>query len=363
MGSLFSLDGNGVLKAKRQKGWKRNAEEDWIISEGVHEPLVTPETWAAAQKALSKRYVDGGKARPTNRSLLASLMVCNRCRHNFVQRRDRRWPGPNGDGYRYYSCSGYHRYGKTICGLTNLPGPALDAFVVQTIQRVLLGDHATTKQAVEAFVKAVLAPRAAIKRTKTDDRELDLLNRKIKATVAMLADPTFDGLDELRSTLAELKSKRDAVEARRKPMGAPATPALSEKELRTWALEQFARLDELATRTTVDLKDRQMVEAFVDRIEINPEAKTGVVYLMADLEGALLRSSTREPIGETVERNVPSGQNESCLIGSVWRMGAPRNSPDSRSQTRTSHLRKTLRWRLPMAAAAKIRDSTSTTGA
>jgi hypothetical protein len=68
--------------------------------------------------------------------------------------------------------------------------------------------------------------------------------------------------------------------------------------LRTWALEQFARLDELATRNTIDLKDRQMVEAFVERIEINPETKTGVVYLLADLEGALLRSSTRGPIGE-----------------------------------------------------------------
>lgn len=109
---------------------------------------------------------------------------------------------------------------------------------------------------------------------------------------------TFDGLDELRTTLAELKAKRDALEARRKPAEQPAVPALSEKELRTWAIEQFARLDDLATRTTIDLKDRQMVEAFVDRIEINPEAKTGVVYLMADLEGALLRSSTRGPIGD-----------------------------------------------------------------
>lgn len=43
--------------------------------------------------------------------------------------------------------------------------------------------------------------------------------------------------------------------------------------------------------------DRQMVEAFVERIEIDPEAWTGVVYLVADLEGALLRSSTRGPIG------------------------------------------------------------------
>ncbi|MEZ6056921.1 MAG: recombinase family protein [Planctomycetaceae bacterium] len=47
MGSLFGLDGNGVLKPKKQKGWKRNSQDDWIISEDVHEPLVSPETWKA----------------------------------------------------------------------------------------------------------------------------------------------------------------------------------------------------------------------------------------------------------------------------------------------------------------------------
>lgn len=41
-----------------------------------------------------------------------------------------------------------------------------------------------------------------------------------------------------------------------------------------------------------------MVKAFVTGIEINPEAKTGVVYLMADLEGTLLRSSTLLPRGD-----------------------------------------------------------------
>jgi DNA invertase Pin-like site-specific DNA recombinase len=124
MGSLFGLDGDGKLRPKRKRGWQRNDERDWIIVEGVHEALVSAETWAAAQKAVAKRKRDGGKARTVNRSLLASLMVCTRCQHSFVQNRDRRWPGPHGDGYRYYSCSGYHRYGKAVCGLTNLPGHA-----------------------------------------------------------------------------------------------------------------------------------------------------------------------------------------------------------------------------------------------
>ncbi|MFV0442545.1 MAG: recombinase family protein [Planctomycetaceae bacterium] len=326
MGSLFGLDGNGVLKPKKQKGWKRNSQDDWIISEDVHEPLVTPETWEAAQKAVTKRHVDGGKSRPTNRSLLASLMTCNRCQHNFVQRRDRRWPGPNGDGYRYYSCSGYHRYGKSVCGLTNLPGPALDTFVVQTIQRVLLGDHDSTKAAIEAFVKAVLTPKKATKRSKASEREVDLLNRKIKATVAMLADPAFDGLDELRTTLADLKAKRDTMAARLKPVDQPTSPAITEDELRRWALEQFSRLDDIATKPTVDLQDRQLVEAFVQRIEINPETKTGEVILITDLADAFREGSTRVPIGDFM------GAHEWCFYG--WKEGAaheyfgPNNATD-----------------------------------
>lgn len=145
-------------------------------------------------------------------------------------------------------------------------------------------------------LKAMLSPRAATKRTQTDDREL--LNRKIKATVAMLADPTFDGLDKLRTTLADLKSRRDAFATRLKPVDQPITPAITEDELRRWALAQFARLDDLATRTMVDLQDRQIVEAFVQRIEINPEAKTGEIILIANLADAFRQGSTREPIGD-----------------------------------------------------------------
>jgi hypothetical protein len=273
----------------------------------VHEPLVSAETWAAAQKAVAKRRRDGGKARTVNRSLLASLMVCTRCKHSFVQNRDRRWPGPHGDGYRCYSCSGYHRYGKAVCGLCNVTGPALDAFVLQAIKRVLLADHDTVKKAIDAFVSAVLTSKTATRRTRDDERELDLLNRMIKATVAMLADPTFDGLDELRTTLADLKAKRDALAARLKPTDEPAPVAITEAELRARAQEWFARIDDLATRAVPEFQDRQLVETFVDRIEVNPDVKTGVIYLMADLESALLRSSTRLPGGDGRGTHVWSG--------------------------------------------------------
>ena len=229
-----------------------------IISEGVHEPLVSLETWDAAQEAVAKRRADAGKARPTKRSLLASLLLCKRCNHTFTTIRDRRWPGPTGEGYRSYSCSGYHRFGKSVCQVTNLPGPAIDVFVLQTIQQVMIGVHKTTEEAIDAFVKAILAPKKV--------------------------EPK--------------RAKRDALTARLKPQAGPAKPEPTEDELRTWALKQFAGLHELTTRTEITLPDRQLVEAYVERIEIDPDPKTGVVILAGGLENAYREGSTRLPIGD-----------------------------------------------------------------
>lgn len=49
----------------------------------------------------------------------------------------------------------------------------------------------------------------------------------------------------------------------------------TERELRAWAKEQLQRLEELAQKTTVELPDRQLVEAYVDRIEVFLEYENG----------------------------------------------------------------------------------------
>jgi hypothetical protein len=195
-----------------------------------------------------------------------------------------------------------------------VPGYALDTFVLATIKRVLVAEYQSAKQAIDAFVKAVLAPKNALKRSHDDERELELLNRKIKATLAMMADPTFDGLDELRTTLADIKAKRDAVESRLKRASHLPAPMHTEKELRSWATERLAKLEDLLKRRSSELQDRQLVEMFVDHIDVNPETKSGVVYLMADLESALKCSSTRLPIGDFM------GNHEWCFYG--WKEGA-----------------------------------------
>ncbi|MBU6236384.1 MAG: recombinase family protein [Planctomycetes bacterium] len=318
MGSLFGLDGNGGLRPRQKRGWKKNAEADWIISEGVHEPLVSVETWNAAQDAARKRATLGGKARPTNRSLLSSLMVCKRCGCSFTIARDRRHAGPEGDGNRGYRCCGYHRYGKSTCGFYQVSAPTLEAFVVDAIKQTIVGKHKEVRSAIEAFIQSIRKPTQAAKPTKDVANEVALLNRKIKAMIGMLSDPTFDGLDELKTTLADLKAKRDALESQASAVAKKAIAIPSADELRRWAIERFGRIDEYVCKANPTLQDRQLVEAFVDRIEIEPDAKQATVYLFADLETAYKNGFTRDPRGDELATHwQPRRETGQFLFGSL----------------------------------------------
>jgi hypothetical protein len=67
-----------------------------------------------------------------------------------------------------------------------------------------------------------------------------------------------------------------------------AKPDLSSNELRAWAEERLSDCKTSRPNRTSTLADRQFVESFVDRVESNPDEKTGVVLLHADLESGLL---------------------------------------------------------------------------
>lgn len=326
-GSLFGMDTDGNLRPKKGKrGTFKNDSKDWIVVDDVHEPLVSREDFDAAQAGIAKRRGAGGKARSVKRTLLSTLLVCKRCGMSFTTVRDHRRKPEFGPAYRHYTCSGYHRYGKNVCGLVRLPGPELDAFILRTISETMKGDAKTVKQAVNAFVKAVSKQSESVDNQKLN-RELEQIERRIKATVGMIADPTFEGLDEIRTVLVDLKQKRDSLRRQLENSEPKAKPALTAKEIRAWAEERFARLEELATRSEVDLADRQFFESFIHRIEINPDENTGVIVLHADLEAALI--STRvvggdDPQTDESARSVSQcQQRESILAGAVLGLAGP----------------------------------------
>jgi len=289
VGKLHGVDGEGNLRPKRRQYGKNNAKKDWFLVEGVHEPLVSPELFEKAQRAKTDRQFKGGQAKSSDRALLSGLIVCSHCKNSYFKKYVNGGKGGHRRPYYYYSDAGYARGGKALCTLTNVPMEPLDAWVLQQVKHVLLGDHEGVEQAVDAFVEMVLSGQEAPDDTSGVKKELDAVNRRIKATVAMLADPTFDGLDELKTTLADLKRRRDSLREKLETTAPPPVAAFSESDLRKWATDQLTAIDELIATPNASVEARNLVHAYVDRIEIDPYAKQGVLYLPVDAYGCFTK--------------------------------------------------------------------------
>lgn len=299
-GKLNGVARDGTLRPKRGYFAGLNAKDDWYVIEDAHEPLVSPETFAEANRQVAQRRDEGGLAKTVNRSLLSGLIQCMHCGHNFLQHKVWSKSGRKPVRYRYYVDGGYNRGGKSVCTASRIPADGLDSFVVRMVRDVLLGHHDDVEQAIETFVDSALTGRNT---DHADDRrklekDLDAVNRRIKTTVTMLADPQFDGLDELKTTLADLNRRRDALQAKLDHQPTEVM-AYTEADLRAWASDRFGQFEHITTAGGASLATRQLVHAYVDRIEVEPYQRRGVLYLPGDALGCFEKDlCTRATLGE-----------------------------------------------------------------
>jgi site-specific DNA recombinase len=100
-----------------------------------HPPLVDSEVFDAAQALLKERGEDQSKrASSPSEYLLSGVVTCARCEHHYVGGAAR---GRNAR-YRYYTCFTRHRYGTSECDSDRLSAPALEAAVIDAMNRTYL---------------------------------------------------------------------------------------------------------------------------------------------------------------------------------------------------------------------------------
>jgi hypothetical protein len=71
-------------------------------------------------------------------------------------------------------------------------------------------------------------------------------------------------------------------------------------------------VERILAESNKTLEDRQLVEAYVERIEFYPETKTGVVVLAGGLENAYREGSTQLPKGERGVQSAGRPSRQSC---------------------------------------------------
>lgn len=290
-GKINGVDGNGNLRPKKFQYQKVNDKSDWYIVENAHEPLVSVEDFEKVQRLMDDHRLEGGNGKTVGRTLLAGLIKCSRCGYAYLKKQSTyKYKGKCRKHY-YYTDSGYLKGGRSVCSSTNIRMETLDIWVLKQIKHIILGDRDSVRQGIDFFVKQVLSNQENIEDNTNTKNELEKINRRIKATLALLADPAFDGLDELKVTLAEMKSKRDVLLKKVDISQRKNVITFRESELQKWAAEQIMQIEKLLVEPTSTVEARNLVGAYIDRIELDSVTREGVLYIVKNAYECFKRSS------------------------------------------------------------------------
>lgn len=253
--------GNMVQGRRRKVSYKskkciRQLPEDWVVVEGTHEPLVTPETFERVGRLLASRRHTRSR---TYEFPLKGLLFCHECGYPLavLNRKNSR-----GEDVRYLVCRTYQRFTKT-------GGCTCHSIQEQTVTRAVV---AKLREACGACLEpAALLPaaRSAVAEAHGGENptaEIRALRAKIGRLTTVL-DRMY--LDQLSGLLAEAdfarlyrqaREERGALERRVTELERRESPEAGDK---AGALVQRF-LDEAGD-------NRELLVSLIERVELTEQ--------------------------------------------------------------------------------------------
>jgi site-specific DNA recombinase len=261
--------GDRVWMRSRKKGRDGRAltpEDDWIVAEDAHEPLVDRALFERRKALAAKRRFNAKRAKGQPvQYLLGRLIRCGRCGNNYVGRMQRATTKAGPVKYYRYYCGGYLSKGKSVCPPHYINRDWIEGLVLDLLRQRICSADAQTK--LEARVRERIEARRQSYGAdpKAIAQKLDDLQRRIDNYYRAIGE----GMDTqvCQQHIAELTEKKVAVEQEAGVLRQEDYYELSlEKNLAT--LRRFTEafktgFDELPFATR-----RQIVLHFVRSIEV-----------------------------------------------------------------------------------------------
>jgi len=128
--------GRTKTKGLYQKDRVQVDEEDWIIVEGTHEPIITQNAWDVAHKMMESRRRECSNGRI---QMFAGLVKCSGCGSALNVSYDAKK-----EKFKNFSCWVYKNYGKERCTSHAIGWQAMQTIVLNDIRRnaQIAVDHA-----------------------------------------------------------------------------------------------------------------------------------------------------------------------------------------------------------------------------
>lgn len=144
-------------------------EEEWIVVDNVHEPIISRELWDTVHQLMK------GRRRENNNGevqMFAGLVKCSTCGSSLNVSYDKK----NGK-YRGFSCWVYKNYGKERCTSHAIGWKTLNQLVLDDVRR----NASAAKLATQKYKNILIAAKAEKKKQETEKykRELKAIEKRL----------------------------------------------------------------------------------------------------------------------------------------------------------------------------------------
>lgn len=280
-GMVHRLLTSSAIKGEYLYGKKAGVETAVRVS--VPE-IIPAHRFDMAQKILRRRNPKKTPPRDTTSNILLSkIAVCGHCGSGMTISTGK------GGKYRYYSCSGEMRRGKSTCPGMRVPMDAFDQLIIETLSK-----HLFSNQRVREMLSDLLE-RQAVRRYEKSGHldqiraELNEAEKRLRRFYDAMETGAIDPSEPtFKERLAALTEKRNLAKAAEEHALAELQPTakLTEKTVKAFATFVRKQLNE----GTLQFK-RQYLRAVIDKIIVN-EKSVKVIINQDDIEHAALNHAT-----------------------------------------------------------------------
>ena len=300
--NLFSekveFDGtHGVMAYNRtlqQRGRTQQLKpmEEWIVSVGKHEGVISGGDWVKVQKLLEMNKPLGYRKPRSHVALLSGLLVCGDCGDYMRPKMSQRTNGM-GDYTYSYLCARKEKSRSELCKIKNPNGNLLDAMVIHEIKKIaedkneLMRQLEKNRKLLQGNMEAYDSELTRIKALAADNGAAikALVNALTKASGTAAEAHIITEIDQRHEQGEKLKQQMQELEALTKQH------ALADVEFDLMA-QRLSSFDANVEEASVEEK-RALLRSLVKKVVWDGENVT--VYLFGAEGDAVLPD---EPLGE-----------------------------------------------------------------
>ena len=286
---------NKRVSSKMTHKLKSRPEEDWIVAEGKHEPIVSPKTYDTVQVILARQRKE--PKRKMSNYLLSGLVRCGRCGATLSGYTQKVRRGGKLKAYSYYKCHNNTSKGASVCTGNTIRRDILEEKVADTILSLAKDKEfkVDAKKALTAFNKKIVGERSPLMRQKTsaEKKNIQIVQKK-KNLLERLEDNTIDKalykrrIDELNAEFEDNKEKIYHSESKLNDIGIDTVDFNSVYEVvkdfkKSWRYLNFQG-------------KKDLLSAIVSKIEVKDEDIKIDLYFLSDLMSNVCSRTGRDSL-------------------------------------------------------------------